>query len=78
MMSVKDKQTLYRQVLGNEGGRQLLTDLNAFCNGTQSHKTNDPMELMRLEGRREVFLQIMNMLKVNYEEYYDEYVEDDF
>jgi len=75
--TLKDKQVLYKQVFSNEGGRLVLSDLNNFCYGTKTTAgRNENIE--RLEGRREVFLQIMNVLKVDFEEYYDEYIDDDF
>lgn len=78
--SLKDKQSLYRQVLGNEAGRELLSDLNVFCFGTKTTLAGsvDVIELARREGRREVFLQIMRMLKVDIHDIYEEYVDDEF
>ena len=73
---IKQKQVAYRKVFGNEMGRKVIEDLNIFCNGTKSHRTNDPMELMRFEGRREVFLQIINMLKIDIVDVYEEYIDD--
>ena len=77
-MTPKEKQSLYKQVFGNPAGSQVISDLNVFCNGTRTHNTNDPMELMRLEGRREVLLQIMTMLKVDFETFFEEYIDPEF
>jgi hypothetical protein len=73
--SLKEIQTLYRQVFGNEAGKEVLKDLNAFCCGTMTTAGREE-SIERLEGRREVFLQIMSMLKVDFEEVYDNYVDD--
>lgn len=69
--TLKDSQVLYNQVLGNEAGKQLLADLRVFCYGTKSTFDSCPYETARREGRREVFLQIMNTLKVDFSDYYD-------
>lgn len=71
-----DKHVIYKKVFGNEYGRQVIEDLNIFCNGTRTHNTNDPMELMRLEGRREVLLQIMTVMKIDVSALFDEYTDD--
>lgn len=77
-MDIKDKQALYKQVLGTPSGQELLADLNFFCYGTRGMIDGpiDAMELARREGRREVFMQIMSLLKVNHNGMFDEYVED--
>ena len=84
-MSPKDKQNMYKLVFGNEAGRTVLTDLNIFCFGTSTTMGAaidemgriDALELARREGRREVFLQVINMLKCDIGQVYDEYVEGD-
>lgn len=73
--SLKDKQVIYRQVFGSEAGKEVLRDLNVFCNGTKAHKGDN---IERQEGRREVFLQIMRMVKIDIIEVFEEYIEDDF
>ena len=79
--TLKDKRMTYIRVFENEAGKEVLSDLRAFCFATKTtavkgdDKRIDPYEMMRYEGRREVFLQIMNLLKVDFEEYYN-YEED--
>lgn len=75
MTNIKDhlrsKQTTYKLVFGNEMGKKVLSDLRDFCFATKSTFDSDPQEMARREGRREVFMQIMNIIKVDYASYYD-------
>lgn len=71
---LKDKQVVYRQVFKIEAAKEVLADLRAFCYATQSMLDApdiSAMELARREGRREVFMQIMNMLEYDYKDYYE-------
>lgn len=74
---IKDKQVVYRQVFKTEPGAEVLADLRNFCFGTKTtvmqdeHNKVDKDALLLHEGRRQVFLQIMNLLEVDFEEYYD-------
>ena len=72
---LKGKERAYRLSLGNEAGKDVIADLRSFCNGTRSNFSPDALEMARMEGRREVFMRIMNFMKVDYEQYYD-YEED--
>lgn len=74
--SISDKRLEYKQVFENEAGKKVLADLRVFCHATKTTYSDNPYELYRYEGRREVFLQIMNILKVDFEDYY-EYEPDD-
>ena len=75
-MTPKDKQALYKEVFGSPAGQEVLADLNIFCNGTSFHNTDDPMKLMRLEGRREVLIEIVKMLKLkNLEVFFEDYID---
>lgn len=78
--TLKDKQVMYKQVFGNPAGSEVIRDLNRMCYGTRSTMEGgvDQLELARREGRREVFLQIINMLKVDIETVFEEYVDLDF
>lgn len=73
--TLKDKRALYLRVFKSEEAKEVLADLRSFCFATKTTFSNDPYEMARNEGRREVFLQIMSVLKVPFEEYYD-YEED--
>lgn len=77
MSSLREKQGQYKQVFGNPVGKEVLKDLNRFCYGTKT-TAGRPEGIERLEGRREVFLQIMSLLKISFEEVYDEYLDEDF
>lgn len=77
----KDKAKAYRLTFGNETGKEVIADLRRFCCGTKTTFSTDstgrldPLHLARMEGRREVFLQIMTIMKVEFEDYYT-YTED--
>jgi len=75
-MNMKEKRALYIRVLGNEAGKEVISDLRVFCYGTKTTFDKCPYETARREGRREVFLQIMNTLKIDFEEFYDYETED--
>ncbi len=69
--SISDKRITYNQVFGNPPGKEVLTDLRKFCFATQTTFDANPYEMARREGRREVFLQITTIMKVNFEDFYD-------
>ena len=50
----------------HEAGKEVIADLKTFCNGTKSNFSNDPLQMARAEGRREVFLHILDYLKLDY------------
>ena len=74
MNKIKDllrrKQTTYKLVFGNEMGKQVLSDLREFCFATKTTFDSDQYEMARREGRREVFMQIMNTMNIDYASYY--------
>jgi len=72
---LRRKQTDYRLALGDESGKVVLADLRTFCNPTRTNFSTDPLEMARMEGRREVFLRIANFMNVDFDEYYN-YEED--
>lgn len=66
---LKSLQTCYQQTFGTEIAKDVLADLRIFCHATMTTAgRNESLE--RLEGRREVFLRIMQMMKVNIEDIY--------
>lgn len=67
---LKRKQLAYRHCLNNEMGKAVMADLRRFCNATRTNFHTDALEMARMEGRREVFLQIANMLNVEFNDYY--------
>lgn len=68
---MKRKRQLYNNVFGTEQGKEVLADLRKFCYATATTFSNDTNEMIRREGRREVFMQIVNLMKVDYEAWYD-------
>ena len=82
-MATNKKKIVYNKVFGNELGKEVLADLRVFCHGTKSieHRDSDmridPNSMLILEGRRQVFMQIMNIMNVDYEDFYelDDYLE---
>ena len=77
MKTLKEKQVAYRQVFGNPVGKEVIKDLNKFCYGTKT-TAGRPESLERLEGRREVLLQIMSVMKIDFQDLFDEYLDEDF
>lgn len=71
----KSIQTSYRKALQSEAGRDVLEDLNVFCHGTKTTAGRSE-SIERLEGRREVYLRIMTMLKIDINDVFEEYIED--
>ncbi len=70
--NLKDKQTLYMQVFKTEAAKEVLADLRDYCYATKTtHVKDDTKRSDMNEGRREVFMQIMSTIKIDYEEYYD-------
>jgi hypothetical protein len=69
--ALKAKEGAFRLALGNENAKTVLADLRVFCHATKSTFSDNPLEMARLEGRREVFNRIMNFLKINYSDYYN-------
>lgn len=66
---LKDLQICYRKIFGEELAKEVLADLRVFCHATMT--TADKNEDIKiLEGRRQVFLRIMQMLKVDIEDIY--------
>lgn len=82
-MNEKDLQTVYRLTFGDETGKDVVEDLERFCFGSittfsvanKEDGSIDPYQLARLEGRREVLTRIMNFLKIDLSDLYDDYIE---
>ena len=72
MRSLKDKRSVYLQVFGSEAAREVLSDLRATCFATKTtFVKGDPDQTLINEGRRQVFMDIMTMMKVDFEDYYE-------
>ena len=78
LKGLKGKKILYNQVLGNPAGAEVLSDLRVFCYATKSPFSDNELEMARRIGRQEVFMQIMNTMKIDFGEYYDYDPEDYF
>lgn len=72
--TLKDRQVIYNHTFGNEMGKEVLAELRNFCYATKTTFNENPYQTARNEGRREVFLNILTAMKVEFEETYD-YVE---
>lgn len=78
---LKDLQNAYRKVFSSPTGRAVLADLVGFTSMTRTigdgdYETPVTNEKMReLEGRRQVGFRIMQMLKVDIEEFYNVQIE---
>jgi hypothetical protein len=74
---IKNKEWAFRKVFGSENGelneasKIALADLRYFCNGTKSNFNTDALEMARMEGRREVFMRIMNYLNCDFSKIYE-------
>lgn len=63
----RDLATSYKEIFEESPqGRKILKDLRTFCQVDDWEHTNDPIELSKLVGRREVFAFIVNTLSDNY------------
>lgn len=79
MKAGKERQRVYNLVFDNPMGKEILAELRRFCFATKTTFSTDALELARNEGRREVFLQIINAMKIDFEENvynYEESIED--
>lgn len=63
-----ERQTDYRKVLTGPVADRVLADLAKFCRADQSCFHADPRVHAVLEGRREVYLRIMDHLNLDVDE----------
>lgn len=79
---IRQKEWSWRVLMRKEGGQlsdaanTVLADLRTFCYGTKSIYSNDALMMARLEGRREVYMRIMNFLNIDYSKQLE--LEEDF
>lgn len=76
----KAKQQLYLRVFGNPAGKEVIQDLSKLCFGastTASLNPNtgniDPYAMAILEGRRQVLIEILKMLNLDFDAFYEQY-----
>lgn len=65
------RRTAYHQTFRTSFGEQVLEDLSKFCRAHESTFHADPRVHAVLEGRREVFLRIMEHLQFTDDQLYD-------
>ena len=63
----------YRLTFGNPAGQRVLVDLAKFCRANTTTFHADPRVHAALDGRREVWLRIMNHVHLNPEQLLDIY-----
>jgi len=81
-MTEKDIQNAYKLTFGNEMGKEVIRDLDLFCKGsitsftsaTKEDNSLCPYQVVRMEGRREVLTKIMIELKIDINDFFDDYV----
>lgn len=78
-----ETQALYKRVFESDDGKAVMADLRRFCFGTQTtavtseDKRIDEKAMLIHEGRRQVLMQIVTHMKINFEEIFD-YEDDDY
>lgn len=61
-------------VFDNEHGKQVLQDLASFCRAKETTFHPDQRVHAALEGRREVYLRIMDHMEMEPEEFFAKYL----
>ncbi len=72
---ISGRQRSYKRIFGsdNEDVKLVLKDLAKFCRANESCFHQDVRIHANFEGRREVYLRIMEHLKLTPDEYWDKY-----
>jgi len=71
---LSDRKAAYKAVFRDGAVSDVvLHDLATFCRATESTFREDPRAHALLEGRREVYLRIMEMCNLSDEEYWEKY-----
>lgn len=71
------KQITYSHVFGSEMGKEVLADLRIICNATKTtirtdnNGSIDAIATAREEGRRDVFLHILNTINIDFDDVYN-------
>ncbi len=63
-----NRRTAYVRAFQSPGGEEVLGDLARFCRASESTFHSDPRVHAVLEGRREVWLRIMEHLQLSEDE----------
>lgn len=69
----KRKQWAYRKTfnLDDEAVKIVIADLRVFCHATKKANSNDPQDVLEAEFKRQVFMRIMDFIKVDYSNFYN-------
>ena len=73
-MSIENADKIRRAMQGafdGENGKRALLHLAGFCNALKSTFSSDPLEMARMCGRREVWLEIMTNLNLTEQDLLD-------
>ena len=65
---LKDRKSAYTLTFGDESGQAVLQDLAKFCRANESCFHADPRLHALMEGRREVWLRIVQHLNLTEQE----------
>jgi hypothetical protein len=75
---IKERAQLFKDVFGTDKGKEVLKILSLSCGLLRSSfVSNDPMALARNEGKREVILEIISILRMKDEDV-DALIENNF
>lgn len=75
---IAEKIKIYKDIFGSTNGKAVLKDIANYCGLMRSSFVNsDPIAMARLEGRREVILEIIRIIKTD-EKYLDALIDSDF
>lgn len=75
---MNDKQIVYNKVFDNEYGKEVLADLRAVSYATKRNEPvdangrYDPYLAAINEGKRQMFLEIMTIMKIDFDYLYEE------
>jgi hypothetical protein len=71
---LRNRRGAYKQTFnGNPASEAVLQDLAKFCRASQSTFNSDPRIAAMLDGRREVFIRIMDHLHLPLDEQFKRY-----
>lgn len=62
--NILGKANSYREVFKSPAGRRVLYDLSQLCGATSTTYHEDAREQARLEGRRQIWLAILRILRL--------------
>ncbi len=66
-----DRKKKYKEIFSKDDAEYVLADLARFCFARESCFDTDPLKMAHKEGRREVFLRIMDFINKSDKEIYE-------